>query len=412
MKPSTTPIPPPSDDRERDEIAEVTLLCLTMHKTTLAAKARENVAKVWEKLMEEDIEKMVDDVDEESYASEFANSVFLNDEEDFGTRLEFRNHKENPETVDDDDDDVEGKKDEKKDDDDDDNDDHIDYTLQEDNGSFGIQDLCFRQELLEYMDVHDNDASESSQPSWGNLIQKLRQKESMKKAFQDMLHGLGEVNPTHAYYNGSRTSKDNEDPSWSTKLTVAKTNELIKEAVPRLVNVAITRDREIAPTNVPELISQEFANHAPKIIGELFKSHMKNIIYAVPFPEEDLEEKMNRWVQKEFKTFNEEARLSIRHWKDSWHKRMYKQRREKGYMYLVKIVKFCDATLERVLKEVKLKIFETEFWKKASLLGELDLNIMKAFERETTKHLRHRELMRRWESFVNGRPILPPMKRQ
>nr|GEW43999.1 putative ribonuclease H-like domain-containing protein [Tanacetum cinerariifolium] len=28
------------------------------------------------------------------------------------------------------------------------------------NGSFGIQDLCFRQELLEYMDVHDNDASE------------------------------------------------------------------------------------------------------------------------------------------------------------------------------------------------------------------------------------------------------------
>ncbi|GKB36562.1 hypothetical protein Tco_0881504, partial [Tanacetum coccineum] len=124
MKPSTTPIPPPSDDRERDEIAEVTLLCLTMHKTTLAAKAQENVAKVQEKLMEEDIEKMVDDVDEEPYASEFANSVFLNDEEDFDTRLEFRNHKENPETVDDDDDDVEGKKDEKKDDDDDDNDDH------------------------------------------------------------------------------------------------------------------------------------------------------------------------------------------------------------------------------------------------------------------------------------------------
>ncbi|GJX33079.1 hypothetical protein Tco_0242934 [Tanacetum coccineum] len=40
-------------------------------------------------------------------------------------------------------------------------------------------------------------------------------KESRKKAFQDMLHGLGEVNPFHAYYNGSCTSKDNEDPSWS-----------------------------------------------------------------------------------------------------------------------------------------------------------------------------------------------------
>ncbi|GKF32599.1 hypothetical protein Tco_0102397, partial [Tanacetum coccineum] len=32
-----------------------------------------------------------------------------------------------------------------------------------------FQDLCLRQELLEYMDVHDNDASESSQPSWGKM---------------------------------------------------------------------------------------------------------------------------------------------------------------------------------------------------------------------------------------------------
>ncbi|GKB66221.1 hypothetical protein Tco_0927633 [Tanacetum coccineum] len=30
-----------------------------------------------------------------------------------------------------------------------------------------------------------------------------------------MLHELGEVNPVHTYYNGFRTSKDNEDPSWS-----------------------------------------------------------------------------------------------------------------------------------------------------------------------------------------------------
>ncbi|GKD96209.1 hypothetical protein Tco_1380106, partial [Tanacetum coccineum] len=92
MKPNTTPIPPPSDDRERDEIAEATLLY------------------------------------EESYASEFADSIFLNDEEDSDTRLESGGHKENPETIDDDD--VEGKKDEKKDDDDDDdNDDHTDHTL-------------------------------------------------------------------------------------------------------------------------------------------------------------------------------------------------------------------------------------------------------------------------------------------
>nr|GEX71796.1 hypothetical protein [Tanacetum cinerariifolium] len=53
-------------------------------------------------------------------------------------------------------------------------------------------------------------------------------------------------------------------------MTVAKTNEMIKEAVPRLVNLAVTRDREIALINVPGLISKEFTTHAPGIISELF----------------------------------------------------------------------------------------------------------------------------------------------
>ncbi|GJT20412.1 hypothetical protein Tco_0890349 [Tanacetum coccineum] len=47
----------------------------------------------------------------------------------------------------------------------------------------------------------------------------------MKKAFQDMLHGLGGVNPTHAYYNGSCTSKDTEDPSWSTSFKTKRTQK-------------------------------------------------------------------------------------------------------------------------------------------------------------------------------------------
>ncbi|GKE54622.1 hypothetical protein Tco_1489778, partial [Tanacetum coccineum] len=87
-KQSKTPIPPPSDDKERDEIVEATLLSLALHKTVIVAKAQENVAKVQEKLEEEDIVKMVEgDEDEESYASEFADSM-LNDDDDSGTRIE------------------------------------------------------------------------------------------------------------------------------------------------------------------------------------------------------------------------------------------------------------------------------------------------------------------------------------
>ncbi|GKC62548.1 hypothetical protein Tco_1095146 [Tanacetum coccineum] len=205
-------------------------------------------------------------------------------------------------------------------------------------------------------------------------------------------------------------------------------------------------------------------------------------------------------VRKEFKIFNEEAWLSIHHWKDSWHKRRYKlnQRRVRDnpeeyfsnqriievfritidqqhrldymeqiimmrendkpnsfskaefkylnkndiedlyYLYLNKKLRIesyqirenltaltltfpgieaHDLTLirgqpkYRVLKEVKLKIFKYEPWKKPPQLGELDLDILKALEREIRNRLRHHVQMKRWESFMNGRPILPAMRR-
>nr|GFA46825.1 hypothetical protein [Tanacetum cinerariifolium]GFA50032.1 hypothetical protein [Tanacetum cinerariifolium] len=68
---------------------------------------------------------------------------------------------------------------------------------------------------------------------------------------------------------------------------------------------------------------------------------------------------------------------------------------EKWVMYLMEIVRFCDATLEKVLKEAKLKIFQSEPWKKPPLLGELDRDIRKAFERERSKLLSHRQQIRR-----------------
>ncbi|GJR01342.1 hypothetical protein Tco_0524326 [Tanacetum coccineum] len=94
QKPKTTSIPPPSDDRERDEIVKATLLSLTMHKTALDAEAQKNVA------------------------NSFVDSVLNDDVDDFGTSLEPKSDKENPEVVDDDDivNVIEKKNDEQKDD--------------------------------------------------------------------------------------------------------------------------------------------------------------------------------------------------------------------------------------------------------------------------------------------------------
>ncbi|GKA94551.1 hypothetical protein Tco_0816589 [Tanacetum coccineum] len=122
----STPIPPPSYDRERDEIHEAILLSLALHKTAKIAEEQENMAAVEEKILEEDVDKIVEGEDEESYASEFKDPVLL-DEENSGTRIEPGSHKDNSKEVDDDDGDE--MKDDKKDDDDNDDDDQDDHAL-------------------------------------------------------------------------------------------------------------------------------------------------------------------------------------------------------------------------------------------------------------------------------------------
>ncbi|GJS76178.1 hypothetical protein Tco_0726059 [Tanacetum coccineum] len=103
-KQSTPFIPPPRDDRERDEMDEATLLSLTLHKTALEAEAKENIAKVQEMLEQDDIDKLVDgDEDEEFYASAFADSVINNDDDDTGSKLEPESHEEHLEHVSDND---------------------------------------------------------------------------------------------------------------------------------------------------------------------------------------------------------------------------------------------------------------------------------------------------------------------
>ncbi|GJV51155.1 hypothetical protein Tco_1446896 [Tanacetum coccineum] len=64
------------------------------------------------------------------------------------------------------------------------------------------------------------------------------------------------------------------------------------------------------------------------------------------------------------------------------------------------------SIVDKVLKEVSLKIVESRYKLKTPLIGDLDQKIMEAFEREIKKRLRHQRQMRRWEAFVNGRPIL------
>nr|GEY50505.1 hypothetical protein [Tanacetum cinerariifolium] len=58
------------------------------------------------------------------------------------------------------------------------------------------------------------------------------------------------------------------------KIPLNATNDLIDDNLPWIVANVVKKEREALQVPVPTLISQEIAAHAPKIIKELFKSHM------------------------------------------------------------------------------------------------------------------------------------------
>ncbi|GKA14637.1 RNA-directed DNA polymerase, eukaryota, reverse transcriptase zinc-binding domain protein [Tanacetum coccineum] len=248
----------------------------TLHKTALAAEAQENIAKVQEKLDEKEIEKIVEgDKVEESYASEFVDSMINNDVDDSGTKIKPWSHNEYPKIVNDDDDqikkeknDVEIKK-EKKD-----------------------EEVVMEKDDDDDVEKVDKGVKEKSNADVATSSMKFR-KEKMQKPIPSLIRSPRNIREILDHCN-----------KVVPELTFAKTNEMINKEMPRLVNLAVNKDREVDPINAQEMISKEFATHAPKMIEELFRN------------------------------------------KD-----------EKRVMYLTKIMKFYDATLEKVLKEIKKVLY-------------------------------------------------------
>ncbi|GJT86435.1 hypothetical protein Tco_1068152 [Tanacetum coccineum] len=433
------------------------LISLALHKTDKIAEEQENMAAVEEHLLKEDVEKIVEGDDEESYVSAFVDSVFLNEEED-----------------------IDDKKDD--DNDDDDNDDHTDHTLVKTQVTGSLEnrnekmqtpipsplrsprtdlssDKTISKELT--ANVSPTPATTSQDPSKSKCIS------SKYKHIPGALHMIcrrqGLIKQMEKKFIASNA-----------------TNDIIEDNLTRVIADTIIKERDTFLAFVPALIFKKFADHAPTIIEELFKNHInKNVITVHPIISSsiattttDLQHQLYLKLKSNLQNQVDDPELwdVLKHHDDhqeddappEGEKRAKRKKTSKGLkstsgssskqqaqrsntynkkvnyreskllnalmtfirsrviwkrvhdfqlgiksyqirinltaltlIFPVEIVKFCDATLERVLNKVKLKIFETEFLKKAHLLGELDLDIMKAYKREITKRLRHRNQMRR-----------------
>ncbi|GKE71116.1 hypothetical protein Tco_1529188 [Tanacetum coccineum] len=196
---------------------------------------------------------------------------------------------------------------------------------------------------------------------------------------------------------------------------------------------------------------------------------------VVIFNDDDIEERTSKWVNKCVKKFNPYARYDVEHWKNphakifyirkqkesgrpkeeiysnskivqpdyknlnkndiedifadhEWqgieehevfsivyeavHGLIYKNsKKEKRVMRHSEIHKFCDATLNRVLKGLKSYNNDVKYGYEQRELTADEVEYLKLFKEEIEVRLKYRNQMRRCEMYVNGRPLGPRRER-
>ncbi|GKA76074.1 hypothetical protein Tco_0782452 [Tanacetum coccineum] len=80
-------------------------------------------------------------------------------------------------------------------------------------------------------------------------------------------------------------------------------------------------------------------------------------------------------------------------------------KKEKRVMRHLEIHKFCDATFKRVLVGLKSYNNDVKYGYAKTKVTKEDVEYLQLFEEEIEERLKHRDRMRRWEMYVNGRPL-------
>ncbi|GJY60062.1 hypothetical protein Tco_0459954 [Tanacetum coccineum] len=135
---------------------------------------------------------------------------------------------------------------------------------------------------------------------------------------------------------------------------------------------------------------------------------------VIIFNDDDIKERTSRWVNKCVKKFQSIATIGIEDHEmfsiiyKPLHGIIYKNsKKEKRVMRHSEIHKFCDATLNRVLEGLKSYNNDVKYGYVQKDLTKEEAEYLKLFEEEIEERLKHCRQIRRWEMFVNGRPLRP-----
>ncbi|GJY99020.1 hypothetical protein Tco_0516450 [Tanacetum coccineum] len=133
---------------------------------------------------------------------------------------------------------------------------------------------------------------------------------------------------------------------------------------------------------------------------------------AIIFNDDDIEERTSRWKVNlttptiSFLGVEKHKIFSIIY--EPVHGIIYKNsKKEKRVMRHSDIHKFCDATLNRVLEGLMSYNNDVKYGYIQRDLTNEEVEYLKLFEEEIEVRLKYQNQMRRWEMYVNGRPLGP-----
>nr|GEU31952.1 retrovirus-related Pol polyprotein from transposon TNT 1-94 [Tanacetum cinerariifolium] len=415
QKPISTPIPPLSDDQEHDDIHEATLLSLFLHKTAKIAEEQENMVAVEKKILEEDVDKLIE---------------------------EPGSHKENPEIIEDDD------EEEKKD--------KISMSIYARAMIELRVDIELKDNIMVAMPkitregiIHNTSSGETknlkkiSQALKGILVgQKVGIKPIKKYRHVPKKHTANSTgnkkkgvdstnkasdsnhfkvlnsfnNDMDMGTNGGTSNLDNNGDNssgssfWNVKNSsisttpitdkIGKFENLVIDGQAILVDEAESRYQKKDEVKKDDKKDNDDGNDdyddqaliKTQRTGSSKDARDEDIVIdedeVIPEDEtlELIEEFQN--VDKRVPTIIDHERIEAT-LKDMMKKPntglIYLNNKNEKILDLIDISKFCDATLVRVLKEAKLKIFKTEFLKKDSLLGQV--RVVKCYNCQGEGHM-------------------------
>ncbi|GJU04686.1 hypothetical protein Tco_1121116 [Tanacetum coccineum] len=259
----------------------------------------------------------------------------------------------------------------------------------------------------------------------------------LKKMADEMLRQRCTSGDEHQYHIDQMKNFLQSDIVWESR------KEILVSPHPRKITPLVQSCQRDPEAPALSLINQDLlylkkGNSGPeKIVLSLHK------FPEIVFNDDDIEERTSRWVNKLFIRSSviwervHDFQLGIESYQqkinltapiitfpgikesdvfsivyEPVHEIIYtNSKKEKRVMKPSEIHKFCDATLRTTLEGLKSYYNDVKYGYVKKELTNDELEFLKLFEEEIEVWLKYRDQIRRWEMYVNGRPLGPSRER-